>query len=63
MNQDQIPEKYRDHSWFGGVFPADNPQYVIVVFVEHGGSGSAGATPIAGALINKMVQLGYVSNR
>lgn len=63
MNQDQIPEKYRDHSWFGGVFPADNPQYVIVVFVEHGGAGSSGATPIAGALINKMVQLGYVSSR
>lgn len=63
MNQDQIPEKYRDHSWFGGVFPADNPQYVIVVFVEHGGAGSSGATPIAGALINKMVQLGYVSGR
>ncbi|MCX8083482.1 MAG: penicillin-binding protein 2 [Calditerrivibrio sp.] len=63
MNQDQIPEKYRDHSWFGGVFPSDNPQYVIVVFVEHGGAGSSGATPIAGALINKMVQLGYVTGR
>lgn len=62
MNQDQIPEKYRDHSWFGGVFPADNPKYVIVVFVEHGGAGSSGATPLAGALINKMVQLGYVTN-
>lgn len=35
----------------GGVFasyaPANNPEIVVVVFVEQGGSGSAGAAPIA----------------
>ncbi len=59
FNKDNIPEKYRDHAWFAAVFPADNPQYVVVVMVEHGSSGSRGAAPIAGAIINKMVDLGY----
>lgn len=59
----EVPEKYRDHSWFGGVFPVDNPRYVVVSLVEHGGSGSQSATSTGGAVINKMVKMGYVSNR
>lgn len=61
-DKDNIPEKYRDHSWFSGLFPAENPKYVVVVMVEHGGSGSKSAAPLAGAVINKMVDLGYVSD-
>lgn len=61
-DDDKIPEKFRDHSWFGAVFPAKDPQYALISMVEHGGSGSQSAAALAGALINKMVDLGYVSN-
>lgn len=40
------PEK-PDHAWFAGYVPADDPQFVIVVVLEHGGSGSHAAGPIA----------------
>jgi len=60
MEEEDIPEKFRDHAWFSGVFPAVNPRYVVVVMAEHGGSGSRGAAPIAGKIIEEMVKLGYV---
>jgi cell division protein FtsI/penicillin-binding protein 2 len=34
------------HGWFTGFFPAENPKYVITVFVESGGSGRASAVPL-----------------
>lgn len=36
-----------DHSWFVSFAPADDPQIVVAVLVEHGGSGGAVAAPIA----------------
>ena len=42
-----LPFKYRDHAWFASFAPADNPQLVVVVFVEHGGAGGADAAPLA----------------
>lgn len=34
------------HGWFTGFFPAEDPQYVITVFVESGGSGRGSAVPL-----------------
>jgi len=34
------------HGWFTGFFPALEPQYVITVFVEAGGSGRSSAVPL-----------------
>ena len=34
------------HAWFGGFFPAEQPQYVCVVLVEGGESGALVAAPI-----------------
>ena len=39
------------NSWFIGFAPADDPQVVIAVVVEHGGRGAARAAPIAGGLL------------
>lgn len=61
LEDNEIPEHWRDHSWFTGVFPAEEPKYVIVVLVEHGGSGGVSAAPIASDVISKMMELGYVS--
>lgn len=35
------------HAWFAGWAPAERPELVIVVLVEHGGGGGAVAWPIA----------------
>jgi penicillin-binding protein 2 len=45
-----LPFKYRDHAWFTSFAPLDNPRLVVVIFAEHGGSGSRSAAPIAQAL-------------
>ena len=42
-----LPFKFRDHAWFASFAPADNPQMVVIVFVEHGGAGGADAAPLA----------------
>jgi peptidoglycan glycosyltransferase len=39
------------NSWFIGFAPADDPQIVIAVVVEHGGRGAARAAPIGGSLL------------
>lgn len=41
----------KDHSWFGGFFPVENPEIVFLVFVENGGDGSGEAAHIANNLI------------
>lgn len=34
------------HGWFAGFYPAEQPQYAIVVLVENGRSGSQSAAPV-----------------
>ncbi len=51
-NEDLPPEQ-RDHAWFASFAPADEPELVVVVFIEHGGSGSRAAAPVAKALYEK----------
>jgi penicillin-binding protein 2 len=36
-----------NHAWFIGVAPIDNPQYVVAVVIEEGGSGGGIAAPVA----------------
>ena len=45
-NEDR-PWKKRDHALFVGYAPVSKPKYAISVVVEHGGSGSSVAAPIA----------------
>ncbi len=45
--------KYEDHAWFIGFAPVENPQMVVVVFVENGGHGSAAAAPLAKQLFER----------
>jgi len=52
-----LPFKYRDHAWFTSFAPVDDPRVVVVVFAEHGGSGSHTAAPIAQALYAKLFKV------
>ena len=51
----QIPYKDRDHAWFIAFGPYKNPRYAMTVLVEHGGSGSSAAAPIAKKLFKKII--------
>lgn len=44
---DSLPYRFRDHAWFASFAPAQAPELVVVVFVEHGGHGSSAAAPLA----------------
>ncbi len=48
-----IAWKKRDHALFVGYAPQKNPKYAISVVVEHGGSGSTAAAPIARDVLKK----------
>ena len=45
-NEDRVWE-HRDHALFVNFAPYDNPKIAVAVVVEHGGSGSRAAAPIA----------------
>jgi penicillin-binding protein 2 len=47
------------HAWFAAVAPADAPQLVLVVMVEHGGEGSRVAAPIARQILDAAVQASF----
>ena len=44
--------RHRDHAWFAGFVPLNRPRYVVVVFLEHGGSGGRQAAPVAKEIID-----------
>ena len=52
---DQIPYKDRDHAWYIAFGPYRNPRYAVSILVEHGGSGSKVAAPIAKKLFKIIV--------
>jgi penicillin-binding protein 2 len=47
----------RDHAWFAGFAPANDPEIAVVVINEHGGHGGADAAPTAMAVIKKYFDL------
>ena len=50
-----------DHAWFAGFVPAENPRVAFCAVLEHGGSGSKAAAPLARELVQKMLDLGLVT--
>lgn len=56
LKNDELPWKLRDHALFIGYGPVENPKYAVSVVVEHGGSGSKAAGPIAGQVLALTMQ-------
>jgi penicillin-binding protein 2 len=48
-----LPYEYRDHAWFVCYAPAEAPELVVSVLIEHGGHGGAVSAPIARGLIQE----------
>lgn len=44
-----------NHAWFVGVAPIDNPQYVVAVVIEEGGSGGGIAAPVARRILQALM--------
>jgi penicillin-binding protein 2 len=56
IKQTDITYKDRDHAWFVAYTPVKDPKYAISVLVEHGGSGSSAAAPVAKKVIKKVIE-------
>ena len=55
LKTSQIPYKQRDHAWYVAFGPYKNPRYALSILVEHGGSGSSAAAPIAKKLFKIII--------
>ena len=56
VKQEEIDYKSRDHALFIAFAPYKDPKYAISVVVEHGGSGSSSAAPVAKKVIKKVLE-------
>ena len=55
LKNEDLPYEKRDHALFIAFAPYKNPRYAISVIIEHGGSGSSGAAPIAKKVIKRIL--------
>ena len=56
IKNEDLPYEQRDHALFVAFAPYKEPRYAISVLVEHGGSGSKSAAPIAKQVIKKVLE-------
>ena len=57
ISDSNLPWRLRNHAWFMGYAPANNPRYAVAVIVEHGSSGSGVAAPIASKILQEAIKL------
>ena len=55
VKQESLKYENRDHALYIAFAPYKDPRYSISVLVEHGGSGSKAAAPLASKLIKKII--------
>ena len=55
IKQKDMPYKRRDHALFTAFAPYKNPRYALSIVIEHGGTGSSVAAPIAKKIIKKIL--------
>ena len=55
LKTSQIPYEERDHALYIAFGPYKNPRYAVSIIVEHGGSGSSTAAPMAKKLFKLII--------
>ena len=55
LKQKDLPYERRDHALFTAFAPYKNPRYALSIVIEHGGTGSSAAAPLAKKLIKKVL--------
>lgn len=63
LKNEDIEWRSRDHALFVAFAPVDKPRYALSVVVEHGGSGSAAAAPVARTIMEATLELDPATNR
>src|SRR5262245_63107757 len=59
IDADKLPKDKRDHAWFVGFAPKDDPQIAWAVFVQNGGHGGTVGAPIARAVLERFFAKRY----
>ena len=62
VKQKDIDYLSRDHALFVAFAPYKDPKYAISVLIEHGGSGSSSAAPVAKKVIKKVIERDNLRN-
>ena len=56
LKNKDLPYEKRDHALFLAFAPYKNPRYAMSVVIEHGGTGSSTAAPIAKQVVKKVLE-------
>jgi penicillin-binding protein 2 len=51
LRPEEVPYHQRDHAWFVGFAPVEDPEIVVVALTEHGGFGGTASAPVAVSVI------------
>lgn len=51
----QVSQNRDNHAWFVGVAPLSDPQFIVVVLIDEGGSGGQVAAPVARHILQYLV--------
>lgn len=54
--KNDTPKELKDHAWFVGYAPVDDPQIAVVILVENMGHGGSAAAPLAKELIEAYIR-------
>jgi len=46
LKDDEVKLRHRDHAWFVGFAPAQDPEIVVAAILEHSGHGGSAAAPL-----------------
>ncbi len=56
LDPTKVAYMQRDHAWFVGFAPVDNPEIVIVTMTEHGGFGGTASAPVVAEMVKTWYQ-------
>jgi penicillin-binding protein 2 len=57
IKTEDLPYEIRDHAWFVGFAPVEDPEICVVALVEHGGHGGSAAAPLVKAVMQEFFRL------
>ncbi|QOR01821.1 penicillin-binding protein 2 [Campylobacter sp. 2014D-0216] len=63
IKEEDLEYFLRSHAWITSYAPYEKPQYVVVVLIEHGKSGSSAGGPILAKIYEKLIELGYIDKK